>query len=66
MEMKTYRSKFNKQDVNYFEDNIDRLQTIVNKSGFVSDKSGKIEILSEIIEDLIKFLKFESNVSEWV
>ena len=64
--MKTYRSKFNKQDVNYFEDNIDRLQTIVNKSGFVSDKSGKIEILSEIIEDLIKFLKFESNVSEWV
>ena len=64
--MKTYRSKFNKQDVNYFEDSIDRLQTIVNKSGLINDKSGKIQILSEIIEDLIKFLKFDSNVSEWV
>jgi hypothetical protein len=57
MEIQSYRNKFSKQEINVFEDSLDRLEKIVAKPGFTHESTGKVEILSEVVVDLIKFLR---------
>lgn len=66
MELETYRSKLNKQDVIAFEDNIEKLEEIIINPSYNREKSPKVEILTEIVADLIAFLKTGTNISGWI
>lgn len=46
MELKSYRSRFNKQDLNSFEDSLDRLEKMLAKMANNYETAGKVEILS--------------------
>lgn len=46
MELETYRSKLNKQDVIAFEDNLERLEEIIRSPFYNRERSPKIEILT--------------------
>lgn len=66
MELQIYRSKFNKQELNSFEDSLDRLESILSKPAFTHETNVKVEILSEVMVDLIGFLRLEGDMSTWV